>query len=36
MRYSKHIDYLIPSIIYLGTQEYWWARSPSAMAEQLS
>lgn len=36
MRYADNLDYLVPSIVYLGTQEYWWARSPSAMAEELS
>jgi hypothetical protein len=36
MRYSKHIDYLVPSIIYLGTHGFYWARSPQAMAAELS
>ena len=36
MRYSDHVDYLIASVIYLGTQKGWWARTPTAMASELS
>jgi hypothetical protein len=36
LRYSEHIDFLVPSIIYLGTHTYYWARSPQAMASELS
>ena len=36
MRYSENIDYLISSIIYLGTHSFYWARSPSNMAQELS
>jgi hypothetical protein len=35
MRYSDNIDYLLASIIYLGTHTYWWARSPRNMAKEL-
>lgn len=35
MRYRDNIDYLFASIMYLGTQTYWWARSPQAMAIEL-
>jgi MbtH protein len=35
-RYSRQIDYLIASIFYLGTQSYWWARTPRKMARELS
>lgn len=36
MRYSRHIDYLVASVFYLGTQGYWWARTPKEMAYELS
>ena len=36
VRYSEHIDYLIASIIYLGTQRGWWARTPNRLAAELS
>jgi hypothetical protein len=36
MRYSNRIDYLVSSIIYLGTHTYYWARSPEALARELS
>ena len=36
MRYSKDIDYLVSSIIYLATHSYYWARSPRALAIELS
>jgi hypothetical protein len=35
LKYFKNLDYLMASIIYLGTHEYWWARSPTAMAKEL-
>ncbi len=35
-KYSVHIDYLIASVIYLGTQRGWWARRPSNLAYELS
>ena len=36
MKYSKNVDYLVSSIIYLGTHSYYWARSPRALARELS
>jgi hypothetical protein len=36
MRYSDNVDYLISSIIYLGTHGYYWARTPGNMAAELS
>src|SRR5690349_5900123 len=36
MRYADHIDYLLPSVIYLGTHQSYWARSPRRMASELS
>jgi len=36
MRYSDNIDYLVPSIFYLATNEGWWARSAQEMARELS
>ncbi|HEX6374943.1 MAG TPA: hypothetical protein VFZ91_04405 [Allosphingosinicella sp.] len=36
MKYSDHVDYLVASVIYLATQRGWWARTPSAMAGELS
>jgi hypothetical protein len=36
MRYSTHIDYLVGSIIYLGTSQFWWGRTPSNLAEELN
>jgi hypothetical protein len=36
LRYSDNLDYLTASIIYLGTQEFWWARTPHNMANELS
>lgn len=36
MRYSDHIDYLVSSLVYLGTHSYYWARSPSNLAKELS
>ncbi|HEX8223726.1 MAG TPA: hypothetical protein VF605_07920 [Allosphingosinicella sp.] len=36
MKYSEHVDYLVASVIYLATQRGWWARTPSAMAGELS
>ena len=35
MKYSNNLDYLLASIIYLGTHTYWWARSPKSMAAEL-
>lgn len=35
MQYSENIDYLFASIVYLGTHEFWWARSPRAMSREL-
>jgi hypothetical protein len=35
MKYSDNIDYLLASIVYLGTHTYWWARSPQSMAMKL-
>jgi hypothetical protein len=34
-RYSNSIDYLLASIVYLGTNDYWWARTPKTMADEL-
>ncbi|GEO43635.1 hypothetical protein SAE02_77830 [Skermanella aerolata] len=36
MRYAQNIDFLLASIIYLGSHDYYWARSPKNMAEELS
>jgi len=36
MRYSDQIDYIVSSVIYLGTHPHYWARSPSSMAKELS
>lgn len=36
MKYSRSIDYLVPAIFYLGTNEGWWARSANNMAHELS
>jgi hypothetical protein len=36
MKYSDNVDYLVASVIYLATQRGWWARTPSAMAGELS
>lgn len=36
MRYADNIEYLTASIIYLATQEGWWARTPAALAGELS
>ena len=36
MRYGDNIDYLIAAITYLGTHSYYWARTPSNMASELS
>jgi hypothetical protein len=36
MRYAKNVDYLVSSILYLGTHTYYWARSPRALAKELS
>lgn len=36
MRYADNIDYLLASILYLGTHTFYWARSPSSMASELS
>jgi hypothetical protein len=34
-RYSDSIDYLVATIIYLGTNDTWWARTPKTMADEL-
>lgn len=36
LRYSDHVDYLIASVIYLGTQPGWWARRAVHLAAELS
>lgn len=36
LRYSDHIDYLVSSLVYLGSHSYYWARSPSNLARELS
>ncbi|QQP88763.1 hypothetical protein IGS68_22540 [Skermanella sp. TT6] len=36
MQYAQNVDYLLASIIYLGSHNYYWARSPKNMAEELS
>ena len=36
MRYSDHIDYLVSSLVYLSSHSYYWARSPTNMATELS
>lgn len=34
--YSKHIDYLLASVVYLGTNDRFWSRTPSKLADELS
>jgi hypothetical protein len=34
--YSKDLDHLIASIVYLGTHTYYWARTPANLAAELS
>ena len=36
MRYSDNLEYLIPAIHYLGTNQGWWARSSRELARELS
>ena len=36
MKYSENIEYLTASVIYLATQRGWWARTPAALAAELS
>ena len=35
-QYSRDIDYLIAAIVYLGSQGFFWARTPKHMASELS
>lgn len=34
--YSRHIDYLLASVVYLGTNDKFWSRTPSKLAGELS
>jgi hypothetical protein len=34
--YKRHIDYLLASVVYLGTNNKFWSRSPSKLAAELS
>lgn len=36
MKYSDNIDYLISSILYLGTHKSYWSRTPHGLAAELS
>jgi hypothetical protein len=36
MRYAPAVDILLPTIVYLGTHDTYWARSPSSLAKELS
>jgi hypothetical protein len=36
VKYSNRVDYLISSIVYLGTHSYYWARSPKDLSRELS
>ncbi len=36
LSYSKNIDYLVSSILYLGSHTFYWARTPSSMSAELS
>src|SRR5262245_50434766 len=36
MKYAENADYLIASIIHLGTQAHYWGRTPSGLAAELS
>ena len=36
MRYAPAVDILLPAIVYLGTHDTYWARSPSSLAKELS
>jgi hypothetical protein len=35
MKYSKNIDLLVASIVYLGTSKRFWGRSPRGLADEL-
>ena len=35
MKYSDNIDYLVASILYLGTHAYYWARTPSGLGHEI-
>lgn len=36
MKYADNIDYLVSSIMYLGSHSYFWARTPDNMASELA
>lgn len=36
LRYTDNIDYLVSAITYLSSHKYYWARSPTNMARELS
>jgi hypothetical protein len=36
LKYKDNVDYLVSSIIYLGTHGFYWARSSSNLAAELS
>ncbi len=36
MKYSENIDYLVSSILYLGTHADYWARTPGGLAKEIS
>ncbi len=36
MKYKDNVDYLVSSIMYLGSHSWYWARSPSNLAAELS
>lgn len=36
MKYAQNIDYLVSAILYLGTHSWYWARTPTNMAKELS
>ncbi len=35
-KYSNDIDYLMAAVLYLGSQNFFWARTPRHMASELS
>lgn len=35
-KYAQNLDYLVASVIYLASSKWWWGRTPSNMARELS
>ncbi len=36
MKYSENIDYLVSSILYLGSHADYWARTPGGLAKEIA